>query len=417
MRIAHVVSDYLPDSWGGTPLHVRDLCRGLRARGHEVAIFAGQRGDATPEYTRTERVWEGVPVTAVTYNFRDFDRFSMLWTNPRMDACFGEWLRAARPDLVHFHHLSGLSVGLVSVAAEAGLPRVMTLHDWWLVCPRGQRLHPDTLTVCEPLDRGRCLPCLRALWPHLLSGDDATGATQIAEQEEFVRRALASCDVLIAPSAFHRDRYVRFGVDPARCFAVPHGLSRKGFPDTARPPRPARRVGFIGTILPSKGVHVLLDAFRQLGRPDLGLDLHGAIVPYHGDTSYEHRLRTLAEGLDVVFHGAYTQDDLPAILAGIDVLVVPSIWWESFCLTIREGALAGVPVVASRLGAMQEATATGLALGFTPGDAGDLAQVLGRLLDDDELRARMSRRAHLVRSLESCVEQTEYLYERARARG
>src|SRR5206468_6511433 len=66
----------------------------------------------------------------------------------------------------------------------------------------------------------------------------------------------------------------------------------------------------------------------------------------------------------VRFHGRYEHHDLPALLAGLDVLVVPSLWWENSPLTVREGALAGLSVVVSQLGGLVEAVEEGLAIGF-----------------------------------------------------
>jgi len=415
MRICHVISEYLPDQSGGTQIHVRDLSRGLRARGHEVSVFCGRRGDGD-EYALADYEFEGVAVTTLTNNFADVDRFEMLYANPKIDGRFRGYLERTRPDLVHFHHVSGLSVTMIEVAVDLGIPALMTLHDHWLVCPRGQRIHPETLAICDPLDRTVCLPCLAALWPHLLSATPEqwgpnVSAYRLRRFEDEVRRAFELCSMLIAPSVFHRDRFVEWGVSPERIVAVPHGLSRDGFPENPREPRPVTTIGFIGTALPSKGVHVLIDAFQKLGRADLTLRIHGAMPVFHGDSGYGDRLRArVTAGTDVRFEGAYEQADLPAILADIDILVVPAIWWESFCLTIREGALAGVPVVASDHGAMHEAIAQGIAVGFRPGDSDDLCRVLRELIADDRLRAELGRKAELVRDLDDCVAETVRIY-------
>ena len=422
MRIAHVISDYLPASTGGTQLHVRDLCRGLRAKGHEVTIFAGLRGEQHEAFALSEVEVDAVRVTRVTYNFHDFDRFDRLYVHPAVDARFEHWLEESCPDVVHFHHLSGLSSGMVAIAKERGLPAVLTLHDHWLVCPRGQRIHPETLEICETLDRSRCLPCLQRLWPQLLDGELA--GARIARFDTHVQRVLSLCDALISPSAFHRDRFIETGAPAERSIAIEHGLDTRVFERakalrTAGLPRDDRpsglRVGFIGTALPSKGVHVLIDAVAKLDRSDLTLHVYGDIPPYHEDRTYAERLRQRAESISCSFEGAYAHDDLAAILAGLDLVVVPSIWWESFCLTIREAALAGVPVIASAHGAMAEATTSGIALGFRPGDADDLARVMAQVLDDPALRVDLADKAALVRSLEECVDETEGVYERVSA--
>ncbi|MFQ5503380.1 MAG: glycosyltransferase family 4 protein [Planctomycetota bacterium] len=435
MKILQVLSSYLPEDSAGTQLHVRDLCAGLRKLGHETEVFAGLSGKDFEEFELSRSEWEGVPVTRVTNNYRDVDRFELLYASPRIDARFGAFLDEAKPDLVHVHHLTGLATSILELVSERGLPLVMTLHDYWLLCPRGQRLHPDTQEICETLDRSRCVPCLSKLWPLYLPYDRPRNRREarrshdrmflrggaihsLTRWETHVRRVVALCDVVIAPSAFHRDRFVEWGLDPGRCFVVPHGLPRDELQGEPRGARPVENIGFIGTVIPSKGVHTLVEAFALLHRDDLVLHIHGNEPIFHGDTDYGTRLRAgVRAGLDVRFHGAYEHRDLPAILACLDLLVVPALWWETFCLTVREGVLAGLPVVASRLGGITEAVDQGMALGFEAGNAKDLARVLRQLLEDDALRDRMSRRADLVRDMSSCVEETEKLYQVALEHG
>ncbi len=417
MKIAHVLSDYLPASRGGTQLHVRDLTRALRRLGHEAVIFAGERGSGRQDFATARDHYDDVTVERVTYEFRDFDRFDRLYVHPKIDARFRDFLVREQPDLVHVHHASGLSSRIVLVAKELGLPVALTLHDHWLVCPRGQRIHPETLLVCERLDRERCLPCLGKLWPQLLpqSTDDERlrSAASLARWEGAVRAMFDACDVLIAPSDFHRLSFAEFGLAPERIVTIEHGLDRAALAAPART-RPPKRIGFVGTVLPSKGVHVLAEAMRILGRHDLELVVHGEVASFHGDTSYEARLRAAAGSVPLALRGGYRHEDLPGILAELDVLVVPSIWWESFCLTIREGALAGLPVLASDHGAMHEAVVKGIAHGFVPGDAQDLARALGEVLDDAALRARLVAAAAHVRSIDDCARETLDCYERCR---
>ena len=89
----------------------------------------------------------------------------------------------------------------------------------------------------------------------------------------------------------------------------------------------------------------------------------------------------------------------------------PSVWWESYCLTAREGALAGLPVVASRLAGLAEAVDEGLALGFDAGNAAQLAEVIAQLCDNEDLRDEMTRKAHLVRDINDCVDQIHEVYQ------
>jgi glycosyltransferase involved in cell wall biosynthesis len=241
----------------------------------------------------------------------------------------------------------------------------------------------------------------------------------LAEYDRHVHETLALPDVVLTPSQFHREAYVRYGVDADRIRVVPCGLPPMPVGQAA-PHSGGLRIGFLGTLIPSKGAHVLLEAYRLLGRPEVALDVWGHWVPYHGDTGYLDRLKTTAASMPgtVQFPGRYGQEDVARILAGLDVLVVPSLWWESFSLVVREGFLAGVPVVASGHGAMAEAIEHGVSgLLFRPGDAADLAAQLRRLLDEPGLRERLAAHPKRVASVAEAAAAHEALYAALVGRG
>ncbi|MCB9832218.1 MAG: glycosyltransferase [Planctomycetes bacterium] len=406
MRILAVTSAFLPDSRGGTELHAFQLARELVRLGHELRILT-RCGDASrPDYERDEIEVEGLPVTRINYNFGDVRSFRDLYTNPRMDALFAEELDRFAPDLVHIHHLTCLSTSIIDVARDRGLPTVMTLHDFWMVCPRGQRIDPE-LRICDRIDRVKCHACLARLWPHLFP-DAAAGRLvadraprQIEDWDAFIQRVLARCNLLITPSEFHLEKMLEFPLPRERMTALPHGLDTRALLQQRDPEAPIRRIGFIGSVIPSKGVHLLTEAFDLLGRPDLELSIWGEAPSFHGDTGYVERMKAgLRPGLQVRFHGAYDQRELAMILRDIDVLVVPSLWWESFCLTIREGLLAGAIVVAADHGPMSEALAMGRdGILFEPGSASDLAAKLRALLDDPALARRHRNKGHVVKDM------------------
>ncbi|PIE25637.1 MAG: hypothetical protein CSA62_00535 [Planctomycetota bacterium] len=425
MRILHVISGYLPQDSGGTQLHLRDLAHALGRLGHESQVFTRLAGDEFEHLELSHSEWEGVAVTRMTNNFADVSDFTMLFAHEGIDARFRECLEAVQPELVHFHHVTCVATSMISVAKERGLPVVMTLHDYWTQCPRGQRIHPDTLEVCESLDRRRCASCLHQMWPHLLPDDGQQGfwarlfgqstasLRKLAWWEEYMRAELSRCEALIAPSRFHRERFVEWGLPADRCVALPHGLPKAELLAEPRGEAPIRKIGFIGSVIPSKGVHVLAEAFGRLDRPDLSLEIHGEILDFHGDDSYRQELERLADGKPMHLHGRYENRKLPEVLAGLDCLVIPSLWWESFCLTAREGAIAGLPVVASCIGGITDAVTEGIALGFEPGDVAGLVAVLTRLLDEPELRDRMSRQGARVRELDDAAARTADIYDRA----
>jgi glycosyltransferase involved in cell wall biosynthesis len=308
-----------------------------------------------------------------------------------MERVFEEVLAIERPDVVHFHHLTGFGLGALAAARRARARVVLTLHDFWLGCPRSQRITRD-LDRCPTIDRGKCAPCLRALYGAWIAEGDA-GSETLLRYDARVREALAGADRLVTPSRFVADLYAgETGIPRDRFSTIPVGLDPAPFEGLVRERSERFRISCAGTLLPSKGAHVLLDALRSLPAERVRIDVHGEAVPWFEERDYLATLRArVRPGDPVRFTGPYDPPDLPRLLADTDALVVPSLWFEAFSITVREGWLAGLPVVASRLGAMEEAIEDGVdGLLFAPGDAADLARKLRRLLEDPALRARLA---------------------------
>jgi glycosyltransferase involved in cell wall biosynthesis len=292
-------------------------------------------------------------------------------------------------------------------------------------CPRGQRIRAD-LAYCPQIELERCSACYRETWPHFFppEPDRTFDARVFGDYQARIREVLEGADALVAPSPFARRVFAREGIDPARIEVVEYGMDVESFAGVAHA-APARfRIGFLGTLLPSKGVHILLEAFKRVGASDRSLEIHGPVVPFHQDRTYGERLTSAARGWDdqIAFHGAYRPEQTPRILAGLDALVVPSIWYETWCMVIREGFLAGVPVIASNLGAMAEAIEDGrTGLLFGAGDAVELSERIDRLARDRALGERLAataRRTARIPTVEENGARHLAIYERLlRGRG
>jgi glycosyltransferase involved in cell wall biosynthesis len=429
MRILYVVHGFVPEAVGGVELHGAHLASAM-AKDHAVGVLAWRADPARPDYDLEERTQGPLTVWRLNHTYSDLGSFRGTYLDDRIDAIFDDLVARWRPDLVHVLHLIGLSVGILERARRRGLPLVLDLHDYWFGCPRGQRIR-DPLLVCHDIDRRLCVACLkpqnyeirapRRSWTRWLSALRAPsfrrGLRVLARYDEDMHRVLSLPDALVTPSDFHGDMYRRYGVAPAKLHTIPVGIAWPHPPprtDTAASSvHGGARIGYLGTLIPSKGAHVLIDAYGVLARPDVTLDIHGVWMPFHGDTGYLDRLKAAAAAVPgtIRFHGRYEQQDVPRILAALDILVVPSVWYESYSIVIREGFRAGVAVVASDHGAMAEAIeheVTGLR--FAPGDAADLARQLRRLLDDPGLRRRLATHPKRVADVEENAARHAELY-------
>lgn len=388
MRVLLISHGYPPESVGGVEQHVAGLARALVAAGHDVHVYAKTGAGSAPQGTRVDAAPTdaGAPrVTRVAYRYEGLDTFESLYAVPTLDAALRAFLAEQPPfDVAHVHHLTGMSTGLPDVLRAAGVRVVLTLHDYWLLCPRGQMWRDDG-TVCATVEPQRCADCLRPTFGGWVPAG-AEGAAQVAQLHDLARRTIAAADTLVVPAAAAQAPFVAAGVDAARIRVVENGVDVEALRDltpVAAAPHPLR-IGFLGTLIPSKGLDVLVEAFLQLP-PQSGatLAIHGNAVPYHGDTSY--LTKTLSR-LDpnrcrATYHGPYLSAELPGILENIDLLVAPALWAEAFGLTVREALAAGRPVVASRIGGLDGAVADGIdGIAVPPGDSAALARVLADLV-------------------------------------
>jgi len=264
---------------------------------------------------------------------------------------------------------------------------VLTLHDYWTFCPRGQMFHHDG-SACETATVERCAGCLQKTFPWWLR---ERPEETVAALHERARAALAVPQRLVVPSARVIPPFAALGVPRERFVVVENGVDTERLEQLAAPtggPGPLR-IGYFGTLMPSKGLDVLLDAVAGLPRGLVELHIHGNAVPYHGDESFLTRcFMRLSPGSGVTYHGPYSLEEMPARMATVDVLAAPARWHEAFGLTVREALAARRPVLVSRVGGLQDAVEDGVqGRVLPPGDPAAWAEAIRSLAED---RARWS---------------------------
>jgi len=413
LRILVVVHDYLPAHLGGTELHAHQTARELARRGHDVTALFTERDLSAREGELRRGELDGVPTIELVHQ-REYEDVAETWRQERAGAVFREVVAELAPDAVHFHHFALWGSGCAPAARAVGARVIATLHDYWLLCDCGTLLHADG-ELCDDGSEG-CGACLAAhpLLPERHADGERLTRAELYAAAARARRAqhardLAAVERAICPSRFLAGRFQAAGLLSERQAAV----MKAGYPGPRRAPRtsdPARplRVGYVGGIYPSKGVHVLVAAFRHLAGVAAELHVHG-ILDWFPD--YVAELRAAAAGLPITLHGRFEPERVDAVLAELDVLVVPSLWYENMPITIQEAFRNGLPVVTTDLGGMKEAVADGVSgLTFARGDERALADRLRRLASDRALLARLAAGRPPVPTLEEIVDGLETLY-------
>lgn len=409
-RVLHVVHGWPPFASGGTELYASWLAH-AQARRREVAVYArlsaSGRGDGEVDELR-----DGALRVRLLVN--DFDTRDPLvrnaLVNRGVERDFARFLDGVRPELVHVHHLAGHSLELLSEVARRGLPLVMQVQDWWPACARTNLVHRDG-ALCSGPGLRKCAGCFA------LTRLPPLGLPNLALhalRRSLVRAGLGHAHAFVAGSRFIAETWRDWGLLQTgdAVHVLPYGVPP---PAAGMRPRRAelpRRCGVVGTLMPHKGAHVAVAAFAGIAPETATLDLWGAET---AAPEYARELRAAA-GPAVRFRGPFDEADKGEVLASLDVLVVPSVGLESFGLVAREALAHGVPVLASRLGALNELIDAGDAWGFAAGDAGELrAKVLDLAAEPqrlDALRAALPP----VKTIEEHAEEIEAVYADVLAR-
>ncbi len=391
---------------------------------HEVFVFSRGLSDY-PAGKVYESADKGSRVTRVSVDLRDIHGFRNIYMRPWIDELFEDYLKEVRPDIVHFQHLGGLSLGMILTAADNGLPVVMTLSDHQPYCPRGQRIRNDK-RVCKQINLDECLECLMPqtagvsgkaakLSAYLLA--KSRGVELLKNMHQEIAEHFSRVHTFIMPSEFHNRKMTEAGVPADKSRVIPYGLDLSPLDKvpSRSPEQPVRCFAYLGTLIPSKGVEDVISAFKRINVPDCSLHIYGEAVPYHGVENYDKSLKEMARGASVNFYGPYQPEELPRVLESIDALVMPSRWYESYGITIREAFRARRPVIVSDIGAFSEAVEHGHnGLKFPPGDVIGLAEALDTLAKDPELAEKIANAGGPVQSIPEHAVELLDVYRQAK---
>lgn len=376
MRILHV-NKFLYRR-GGAEGYMLDVVGLQRERGHTVEVFGMQHPDndaplplqdTFPPYVELEPAPGGLAGVAASAR--------MLWS-PSSGRGMAQAIRRFRPDVLHLHNIyHQLSPSVLAAARRAGVPVVMTLHDYKLACPSYQML--DHGRLCDACVTGGTMQAARRRCK-----GGSLGASTVLSVESTLHRythAYSPVGIFVSPSRFLAEVMGRAGVYPERMRVINHFADVSGTPVATRP---GTGFTFAGRLSHEKGVDTLIRAVAQL--PDASLQVAGD----GPERAALERLATEVAPGRVHFHGRLAKPELGELVRASLATVVPSRWNENQPMTILESFGAGVPVVVTRLGGMPELVTDGRdGLVVPHEDPAALADALSRLQADPAAAHRM----------------------------
>ncbi len=427
MKIILAVHHFPPKYTGGAELQAYQTAHTLLERGHQVQVICVEsiESSSSPTLAWHDEIYDRIPVRRLTFDLgRSPDPFRWSYDNPLINEHLQQLIQEDRPDLLHLVSGYLIGAGALRVAAAAGIPRVVSLMDFWFICPRITLLRTNGELSTLPIEPARCAQCLaedkrRFRWmgrlaPRLASAYWARqrhAASKIAVRRDFLLDALRSADAVITHSRFLREMFIQIGLPPAKVLASRQGVAPRELPDRRSPKREssALRVGYLGQIAPHKGVHVLVEALRLMPEAPIQLEIFGDQTRF---PDYTRMLAAAIGGDDRIhFAGPYTPASLTSLLETLDLIVAPSLWYENSPNVILEAFAHRIPVAASRLGGMVELLGDGAhGLLFEPGDAQDLARVLREVLSTPEILAQIRRGLPPVKTIEAEMDELEKIY-------
>jgi glycosyltransferase involved in cell wall biosynthesis len=275
-------------------------------------------------------------------------------------------LRDLKPDLVHIHNTFAMvSPSVYEVCQEEDVPVVQTLHNYRLLCPASTFYRDGK--VCEECSTDSLLRSIQ----HACYRDSRAMSGAIAlmlKIHQFRGTWEKKIDAYIAISGFVRDKFVESGFPPEKIHIKPNFVGS----DPGERPYPGDYALFVGRLSPEKGALTLLDAWQRL---PFKVPL---VIAGDGPLRQRLEIEVATKGLQCVrFAGRLGRDEVYEATKKAAFLVVPSIWHEPFGLIVAEAFACGTPVLAARVGAIQEMVDDQITgLHFPPGDANALANTV-----------------------------------------
>ncbi len=403
---------------GGAEAYAYELYRAVRDGGEFEPLFLARTG---PPVSAVRRYHEGTLLTGVNEDPNQYffytDTLEYDWLNgtPRGKAALIKYLRefllAQEPDIVHFQHTLFFGYDMLREVRETlgDVPILYTLHEFLPICHRnGQLMRTVSEKPCMEESPRRCHECFPEVSPQTFF-----------MRKRFIQSHLSVVDRFLAPSNFLRDRFVDWGLPAEKVVFEEYGR----LPVSAAPTRERRqrnRLAFFGQLSYFKGVNVALKAMKRLqdDEVDVHLSIHGANLELQPD-EFRDEFEELLEETEatVTFEGEFNHDDLPALMADTDWVIVPSLWWENSPLVIQEAAQHGRPVIASDIGGMAEKVHDGVSgLHFKANDPASLAATIANAVSSRKLWDELRRKIRTPYAMDEHVRSLTRHYKELLAR-
>jgi len=357
MHILVIIHGYPTNYNAGSEVYSQSICNEL-SKQHKVSVFTREENP----YSRDFAIRHENDNENLDFYFVNNPQGKDGYRHEQLDNNFAELLKQTKPEIAHIGHLNHLSTGLVEELNKQNIPIVFTLHDFWLMCPRGQFLsrsigETNNFKLCAGQQDHKCATdCYKVYF----SGNKEDEHQDIESWSSWVHNRMIETksiidkvDLFIAPSQYLRNRFINeFSVPENKIIFLDYGFPTEYLIQTEKSKEKTNfTFGYIGTHTVAKGVNDLIEAFKQIEEPAT-LKIYGR---ENGQSTNALKLFAATSKNKIEFAGEYINHNLAdEVFSKIDCVVVPSIWAENSPLVIHEAQSCKIPVITADFGGMKE---------------------------------------------------------------
>jgi glycosyltransferase involved in cell wall biosynthesis len=425
MKIILVTHTFLPKYLGGTEICTYELAKQYQQLGHKVVIFCSDPLSNNSSLEIIKSYYQGIEIYTIPKNILKYKKFLNTYLDKKPIEPFQLLIKNFKPDIVHYHHLMHLSLDLAKLVKTFKIPQILTLHDFWFQCLTHQRITTDG-KLCSNFSIEKCSHCLSDIknsgpminttfsLNNFLKNDNKlnyvkniskkifyriTGKTFyifhkdkvikiVKDRNKAIETLFSRLDLIIFPTKFLSNQFSKSIKNPQKTILSSDGINTEVFKKFKRLSSKSLRFGYIGSIIPTKGLDMILKAWPSLIKGNYNLKIYGNLET---DKKYANNILHLAKNLkNIKFHGNFSPEKISEIYSEIDVLLVPSRWFENAPLVLRNATHTKTPVIAVSQGSIPELIIHNKnGLMYKNEDINGLIKQMNRFISDKKLISKM----------------------------
>lgn len=389
MKILLISHTFLPKYVGGTEVYTFELAQELIKQGHTVEILCTDPLSSKENYEIDRSNYQGLKINTIQKNILKYKDFHDTYLDNQTEKIFESLLDKFQPDIIHYLHLMHHSINLINIAASKNIKQILTINDFWLQTRLFNRItksgklyknysiREDAIELSKELNSGLKIDTPISLKEFYKTQDKKIfikvvlnkiinrnlGKIKncfnlrkykklIKERNNHIKKALKKIDLLIFPTVFLYQEFSNWGLQTKKAIISEHGIDINLFKNFKKKPSNKIRFVFIGAIIPAKGLDILLKAWKKINDKNVELQIYG---DFNLDKKYSGSLKPfLLNQKNIKLKGTFKPQDIAKVFSEIDVLILPSRWFENGPLILRNALLSKTPIIATRLGSNPE---------------------------------------------------------------